>query len=150
MSLEDDEFRKMYVYDEWVRNTEGLETDGQEKTVLLPSFKDMGPLLARLERLVHEIEFSKDSVGFETKRNALSVRATVPTGKRGTRQHFVNIKALQMERTFSERYIYSPHVSAIQEALLALEWCQAYSSFAIRKRSISGWVKHMQNCSTTL
>ncbi|RBB35707.1 hypothetical protein DPV79_27195 [Burkholderia reimsis] len=118
MSFEEDDFKKIYEYGEWVRNTERAEIAGEEKIVLLPSFDLMRTSLASMEALVRDIEFSKDGVGFEITRNKLGRPVVVPKplGKR----HFHALKAFFQNYAFAERYVYSTHVSAVPEAFEAL------------------------------
>ncbi|WP_441459785.1 hypothetical protein [Burkholderia thailandensis] len=118
MSFEEDGFKKIYEYGEWVRNTERAEIAGEEKIVLLPSFDLMRTSLASMEALVRDIEFSKDSVGFEITRDKLGRPVVVPKllGKR----HFYALKAFFQNHAFAERYVYSTHVSTVPEAFQAL------------------------------
>lgn len=118
MSFEEDDFDKIYEYGEWVRNTEGAEIEGEDAVVLLPSFDLMRTLLADMETMVREIEFSKDAVGFDIGRNRLNKPVVVPKplGKR----YFYALKAFYRDYVFAARYVYSPHVSAVSEAFRAL------------------------------
>lgn len=118
MSFEEDDFKKIYEYGEWVRNTERVDIAGEEKIVLLPSFDLMRTSLASMEALVRDIEFTKDSVGFEITRNKWNKPVVVPKplGKR----YFHALKAFFQNFAYAERHIYSPHVSALCEAFEAL------------------------------
>ncbi|WP_186079135.1 inovirus-type Gp2 protein [Burkholderia gladioli] len=118
MSFEEDDFEKIYEYGEWVRNTERAEIAGEEKIVLLPSFDLVRMSLASMEALVRDIEFSKDSAGFELTRNKWNKPVVVPKplGKR----FFYPMKAFFQNFACAERHIYSPHVSAVCEAFEAL------------------------------
>ncbi|WP_367032861.1 inovirus-type Gp2 protein [Burkholderia semiarida] len=118
MSFEEDEFKKIYEYGEWVRNTERAEIAGEEKIVLLPSFDSMRTLLADMEAMVRDIEFSKDGVGFEVTRNKWGKPVVVP--KQRTMRHYHAMKAFFRNYAFAERYVYSTHVSALPEAFQAL------------------------------
>lgn len=118
MSFEEDDFKKIYEYSECVKNTERAEIDGTEKIVLLPSFDLMRPLLADMEALVRDIEFSKDAVGFEIRHNKWNKPVAVPKplGKR----FFYSMKAFFQNFAYAERHVYSSHVSALCEAFEAL------------------------------
>lgn len=115
MSFEDDEFKKIYEYSEWVRNTERSEIDGEETIVLRPGFDVLRPLLVSMEAMARDIERNKDIVGFEIKRNKLgkTVFVATPFGQR----YYNSLKAFHQHYAFDERYVYSPHVWAVDKGL---------------------------------
>jgi hypothetical protein len=119
MSYEEDDFSRIYEYSEWVRNTERGEVDGEEKTVLLPSFDSLRPVLASMEAMAREIEFNKGGVGFEMKRNKWDKPVIV--AKSLGKSYFYAVKAFFQNYGFAERYVYSPHVSAVCDAFEALD-----------------------------
>ncbi|EOH6075505.1 inovirus-type Gp2 protein [Burkholderia cenocepacia] len=118
MSFEEDGVVKIYEYIDVVRNTERAEIAGEERILLLPSFDLMRALLADMEALVRDVEFSKDAVGFEILHNKWNKPVAVPEplGKR----FFYSMKAFFQNFAYAERHVYSPHVSALCEAFEAL------------------------------
>lgn len=118
MSYEEDDFSKIYEYSEWVRNTEGVESDGKEGVRLSSNYDDMGPLLAHMEALGHEIEFCKGGVGFTWERDSKNkpVMVETPLGK----FFFPKVMFFFQHYAFTDRYVFSPHVQAFPEAFAAL------------------------------
>lgn len=120
MSFEEDDLREIHEYSEWVRNTEVAEFDGKSMRVIWPSFKQMSPMLTVIEEMVRSIEAGNDDIGFDIKRHPLGHMRTMPKTKVAL-SYFNYLKAFQSDYAFSNRYVYSPHVTACAEALANLE-----------------------------
>lgn len=118
MSSDENDFNKIYEYSEWVRNTERAEVAGIEKIILLPSFDALRPLLVPIEVMAREIEQNNNTADYNVKHD----KSDKPmTARKPLRQrYFYLLKAFYYNHLFSERYVYSPHVSAVCEACCAL------------------------------
>ncbi|WP_186251104.1 inovirus-type Gp2 protein [Burkholderia gladioli] len=118
MSFEEDDVRKIYEYTDLVRNTERVEIAGEERIVLLPSFELLRTSLTSMEAMVRDIEVSKGEAGFEIERNKWGKPVVVPKpfGKR----YFYAVRAFFRNYAYEQRYVYSPHVSALCDAFEAL------------------------------
>ncbi|CAB3778263.1 inovirus-type Gp2 protein [Pararobbsia alpina] len=116
MSYEEDDFSKICEYSDSVRNTEGEEMEGKEGVVKHPDFDLMGPVLADMDALMREVEFCKGGVGFTWERDSKNrlVPVATPLGKR----YFFDVYFFFQHYAFDERYVYSPHVEALREALI--------------------------------
>lgn len=118
MSYEEDDFSKIYEYSDLVKNTEQVQIDGKEKSKRLESFGFIGSSLSDMEAFARDVEFSKGGVGFEIKpgpRGGTVVRQK-PLGKR----YYSSLVTFFRHLAFSESHVYSPHVSAVCEALKTL------------------------------
>ncbi|WP_175916092.1 inovirus-type Gp2 protein [Burkholderia sp. BCC1638] len=118
MSYEDDDFYKIYKFSDFVINTEGEEVDDRECLLVHPDFDMIGPVLAEIEALVRDIEFSEESDGFVIERNAerQPVIVVKPMGER----YWTSVMRFFQHYAFDERYVFSPHVEALREAIGAL------------------------------
>ncbi|CAN7504584.1 inovirus-type Gp2 protein [Cupriavidus necator] len=114
MSYDVDDFQKTMEFLDLERNTEGVQIDGEEETRLLPGINLLKSSLVAMEVMCREIEFSKDTVGFEIKRNRFGHPVAVP--KANTMRHYNALKAFFRKHAVDERYDYSLHVTAIREA----------------------------------
>ncbi|WP_175957855.1 inovirus-type Gp2 protein [Burkholderia sp. BCC0405] len=119
MAFDEDGFKKIYEYGDWIKNTERAEIEGEEKMVLLPSFDLLPPLLTDMEAFVRDVEFSKGVAGFEIKSNKLGKPIVVP--KPLGQRYFYALKAFFQNYAFAERHVYSVHVTALCEAFEALD-----------------------------
>jgi len=118
MDDEKDDFSKNYEFIDWVSNTEGAEIDGKETTFLRYGFDLLRPTLIAMEAMAREIEFDKDSVGFEIKTGERRTRVVAKHKK--ALQYFYQLKTFFNQCGGSERYLFSPHVEAVNEALMEL------------------------------
>ncbi|KAE8760848.1 inovirus Gp2 family protein [Paraburkholderia madseniana] len=127
MSYEEDDFSKIYKYSDLIKNTEGKEIEGKEGVEIHRDFDLMGPLLADMEALVREIEFSKGGVGFTWERDGKNRLVPIATslGKR----YFSDVMVFFELYAFAERYVFSPHVEALCEAFAALELHPSFFPF---------------------
>jgi len=118
MSFDEDDFGQIYGYTECVRNTECAEVDGQEKTILLPSFEMLKSTLVSMEKMVRDIEFSKGGVGFDIKQDRFGKPLVVPKPF-GTR-YYAALGTFFRHYAFWDHYAYSPHIATVCEAFEAL------------------------------
>jgi len=119
MSFEEDDFYQIYEYVDWVANTVGRMADGKEEPDFLYSFGLLRDSLSSMENLAREIEFSSQGKGFEIKSNARGETIAVrkPLGAR----YYEPLLTFLKHHAFPERHAYSPHVSAVCEALQSLD-----------------------------
>ncbi|MBJ9696359.1 inovirus-type Gp2 protein [Burkholderia cenocepacia] len=118
MSFEEDDFSMMYEYIDWTTNTEGAVIDGKEKTCLRTEFGLLRTILIAVEAMVREIEFDKDSVGFDIKTNPRGKVSVTPKAK--TETYYRCLSTFWRNYAHAERRVYSPHVQAAGEALDAV------------------------------
>ncbi|CAJ7616855.1 Protein of uncharacterised function (DUF3296) [Burkholderia pseudomallei] len=116
MSFEEDDFSKLYEYADWTTNTEGAVVDGKEKTYLLGGFGLLRPSLVAMEAMGRELEFDKNSVGFEIKTNERGRLTITPKAETQTVRYFHYLKVFFMNHAKREHCVFSPHVQAIIEA----------------------------------
>ncbi|HDV8349164.1 inovirus-type Gp2 protein [Burkholderia vietnamiensis] len=118
MSFEEDDFSMMYEYIDWTTNTEGAVIDGKEKTCLRTEFGLLRTILIAVEAMVREIEFDKDSVGFDIKTNPRGKVSVTPKAK--TETYYRCLSTFWRNYAHAVRRVYSPHVQAAGEALDAV------------------------------
>lgn len=116
--MNDEDFSKHYEFIDWVTNTEGGEIEGHETTFLRTSFELLRPTLIAMESMAREIENDKNSVGFEIGKGERRT-SVVPKGKK-TMLYFYQTRTFFNQCGGSERYLFSPHVEAVNEALIDL------------------------------
>jgi hypothetical protein len=119
MSFEEDDFFKIYEYGDVVSNTRAEVTDGKQHVVLLPGFDEIGPILADVEAMMHEIDFDKSSTGFIVERDSKNrpIIKAMPLGER----YWTSVMLFFKQYAFDERYVFSPHVRALRDAFIALD-----------------------------
>lgn len=115
----DEDFSKIYEYSDWVTNTERGEIDSEEKTILLPSFYALRPLLVSMEMMARDIEFDSNRVGFKIKCDEKGRRVAI--ANQFGQRYFYALGAFYQHYAFNEHYLYSPHVSAVCDAFKALD-----------------------------
>lgn len=119
MTMLEDEIRKMYTFGEWVRNTEGMQIDGRNHIYLLESFFSMGPALAAVERLARDLERRDCEARFDMRCNEKNILAVVPIGR--AVGYFYALKVFLKQYAYEDRFVFSPHVAAVGEALEAMQ-----------------------------
>lgn len=119
MTILEDDIRKMYAFGEWVRNTEGMQIDGKDQIYLLESFQSMGPALAAVEQMARDLERPDCEARFDMCCNEKTVLAAVPTGR--AVGYFYVLKVFLKQYAYEERFVFSPHVAAVAEALEAMQ-----------------------------
>ncbi|KHK58705.1 hypothetical protein PI87_02940 [Ralstonia sp. A12] len=97
-----DDFPKIHEFIECMRNADGIEFNGQPAVARLPSFNVLMPLLVPMEEMARDIASSEARVSFKDTR------------------YFYALKRFQKHCAFSDRYVFSPHVETIRQALYAL------------------------------
>lgn len=120
MSFEEADISKLYEYVDITANTEQAVIEGRETICLRGGFGLLRPMLIAMEAMARELEFDKNSVGFEIKTNERGRAIVTPKSKTETMKYFVYLKAFFMNHAKSERCIFSPHVQAVIEALEAV------------------------------
>ena len=120
MSFEEDDFSTMYEYIDWTTNTEGAVIDGKEKTCLRTEFGLLRTILIAVEAMAREIEFDKDSVGFDINTNPRGKVSVTPKAKTETLKYYRCLSTFFRNYAHAERRVYSPHVQAVVEALDAV------------------------------
>ncbi|APC69685.1 rolling circle replication-associated protein [Ralstonia pseudosolanacearum] len=114
MSFEDD-FEQVHEFSEQVRNTEIIELDGEETSVLYDSYRLLKPSLIRIEQMAREVEFAKEGKFFEIKQNQHGKQLAVPTAL--GRRYYSRLATFHQLATHSRRYVFSAYVEAVVEAL---------------------------------
>jgi len=115
----EDDINKLYGFGEWVRNTEGMQIDGQDHIYLLESFDSMGPALAGVERMARDLERTDCDVRFDMRHNPSKILMAVPTGR--ALAYFYALKVFLKHYAYQDRFVFSPHVAAVSEALEAMK-----------------------------
>ncbi|MCZ2903222.1 hypothetical protein [Burkholderia thailandensis] len=100
-----------------VTNTEGAMIDDKETICERHEFGLLRLDLIAMEAMAREIEFDKNSVGFEITSSDRGKLAVVPKTKTATLNYFHRLKTFFMNYAKSERRVFSPHVQAVVEAL---------------------------------
>lgn len=133
MSYEEDDFSKDYEFIDWVTNTERAEIDGKDEVFLRSGFGSLRPILIAMEAMAREVEFDKDTVGFDIRTDERGKTVVVPKAKTKAVRYFMNLNAFLHSHASSKRYVFSPHVQAVSEALEASGFNSDTGGFRFRE-----------------
>lgn len=115
----EEEIGKIYGFGEWVRNTEGMQVNGEDHIYLLESFDSMGPALAAVEQMARDLERADCDARFDMRPNQIKILMPVPTGR--ALAYFYALKVFLKHYAYQDRFVFSPHVAAVSEALEAMQ-----------------------------
>ncbi|WP_420993617.1 hypothetical protein ACKI2N_015750 [Cupriavidus sp. 30B13] len=119
MSFEEDNYIKYYEYSDLARNTASF--DGCEDTPEVSGeFRANRRYLVAMERMVRDIACDKGSVGFEIQTEEGGKPVVKPTAKAAACGYFNSLKYFWGHCAPLLRFVYSPHVLAVIEAIEAV------------------------------
>lgn len=118
MSSENDSYIKCYEYSDLARNTACF--DGYEDAPeVRGGFRTNRRCLVAMESMARDIELDEHSVGFEIHAGVRG-KIVAPTAKTEARGYFDALRAFLNQCVRSWRFVYSPHVQAVIEAIEAV------------------------------
>jgi len=122
MSFDENNYRKIYEYIDCTTNTEEIEINGKETICLRTGFAMLRPVLVDIEAMAREIESNRDSVRFKIKTDPFYKLVVVPEAKieKKIMRYFYNLNTFFVNYNNLGRYVFSPHVQAVSDALASM------------------------------